>query len=41
MNNYIIVGDPHIKYIAPAFRKETYFEELKDKLNQINIIVTL
>lgn len=38
MNNYIIVGDPHIKYTAPTFRKETYFEELKDKLNQINII---
>lgn len=38
MANYIIVGDPHIKYIAPTFRKETYFEELKDKLNQINII---
>ena len=38
MANYIIVGDPHIKYTAPTFRKETYFEELKDKLNQINII---
>ena len=38
MNNYIIVGDPHIKYTAPTFRKETYFEELKDKINQINII---
>lgn len=38
MNNYIVVGDPHIKYTAPTFRKETYFEELKDKLNQINII---
>lgn len=38
MANYIVVGDPHIKYIAPTFRKETYFEELKDKLNQINII---
>ena len=38
MANYVIVGDPHIKYTAPTFRKETYFEELKDKLNQINII---
>ncbi len=38
MNNYIIVGDLHIKYIAPVFRKETYFEELKDKIRQINII---
>lgn len=38
MANFIIVGDPHIKYVAPSFRKETYFEELKDKINQINII---
>lgn len=38
MANYVVVGDPHIKYTAPTFRKETYFEELKDKLNQINII---
>ena len=38
MNNYIIVGDLHIKYIAPVFRKETYFEELKNKIRQINII---
>ena len=38
MNNYIIVGDLHIKYIAPIFRKETYFEELKDKIKQINSI---
>lgn len=38
MNNYIIVGDLHIKYIAPVFRKETYFEELKDKIRQINDI---
>ena len=38
MNNYIIVGDPHIKYTAPVFRKETYFEELKDKIKQINSI---
>lgn len=35
---YVIVGDPHIKYTAPVFRKNTYFEELKDKINQINII---
>jgi len=35
---YIIVGDLHIKYKAPTFRKETYFEELKDKINQINIL---
>jgi len=34
----LIVGDPHIKYTAPTFRKETYFQELKDKINQINII---
>lgn len=38
MANYIIVGDLHIKYKAPVFRKETYFEELKNKLNQINIL---
>lgn len=38
MNNYIIVGDLHVKYTAPVFRKETYFEELKDKIKQINII---
>ena len=38
MNNYIIVGDLHIKYIAPVFRRETYFEELKDKIKQINSI---
>lgn len=38
MANYVVFGDPHIKYTAPTFRKETYFEELKDKLNQINII---
>ena len=36
--NLVIVGDPHIKYTAPTFRKETYFQELKDKINQINII---
>ena len=36
--NLVIVGDPHIKYTAPPFRKETYFQELKDKINQINII---
>ena len=35
---YIVVGDPHIKYTAPVFRKETYFQELKDKINQINIL---
>lgn len=35
---YVIVGDPHIKYTAPVFRKDTYFQELKDKINQINII---
>lgn len=38
MAKYIIVGDLHIKYKAPVFRKETYFEELKNKLNQINIL---
>lgn len=36
--NYIIVGDLHIKYKAPVFRKESYFEEMKDKINQINIL---
>ena len=36
--NLVIVGDLHIKYVAPTFRKETYFQELKDKINQINIV---
>lgn len=36
--NYIIVGDLHLKYKAPVFRKETYFEELKDKIKQIKFL---
>lgn len=35
---YVIVGDLHIKYTAPVFRKETYFQELCNKIDQINII---
>ena len=35
---YVIVGDPHIKYTAPVFRKDTYFQELLNKIDQINII---
>lgn len=38
MSNYVIVGDPHIRYTAPTFRKDNFFEELKDKINQVNII---
>lgn len=41
MKNYIIVGDLHLKYKAPVFRKETYFEELKDKINQINFLAKM
>ena len=35
---YLVVGDLHIKYTAPIFRKETYFSELCNKIDQINII---
>ena len=38
MAKYIIVGDIHIKYTAPIFRKATYFNELINKIDQINII---
>lgn len=38
MAKYIIVGDLHIKYIAPVFRKPTYFQELLNKIDQINTI---
>lgn len=31
----LIVGDLHIKYVAPVFRK-TYYEDLLDKIDQIN-----
>lgn len=36
---YIVVGDPHIKYTAPVFRKNTYYEELLDKIDQINVLM--
>ena len=38
MAKYIIVGDLHIKYTAPIFRKPTYFQELISKIDQINTI---
>ena len=38
MAKYIIVGDLHIKYVAPVFRKSTYFQELLNKIDQINTI---
>lgn len=38
MAKYVIVGDLHVKYTAPVFRKPTYFQELISKIDQINII---
>lgn len=38
MAKYVIVGDLHIKYAAPVFRKPTYFQELLNKIDQINLI---
>lgn len=38
MAKYVIVGDLHIKYTAPVFRKPTYFQELISKIDQINTV---
>lgn len=37
-NNIIVVGDIHIRYTAPSFRKNTFYNELLNKLNQINLL---
>ena len=36
---FLIVGDMHIKYTAPVFRKNTYYEELLNKIDQINVLM--
>lgn len=36
MNNFIVVGDMHIRYTAPSFRKSTFYSELLNKIDQIN-----
>ena len=38
MAKYVIIGDLHVKYTAPVFRKPTYFQELISKIDQINTI---
>lgn len=38
MAKYIIVGDLHIKYTAPVFRKPTYFQDILNKIDQVNTI---
>lgn len=35
-NKIIVVGDIHIRYTAPSFRASSFYQELLDKLNQIN-----
>lgn len=37
-NNLIIVGDLHVKYIAPSFRKESFYAELLNKIRQIKFL---
>ena len=35
-SNFIVAGDTHIRYTAPSFRKETFYNELLNKIEQIN-----
>lgn len=38
MQNLIVVGDTHIRFTAPICRKTSYYEEMLNKIDQINKI---